>query len=230
MSSVSGHDGERISVVVPCYNCRTYVGEALESILSQTRRVDEIIVVDDGSTDGSGDEIARFASHARYVRQQNQGIAGARNCGIALAEGSLLAFLDADDLWPAGSIIARLEPLLADSTIAASFGLVEQFATGGASVAQLPARQPGRLIGAMLARRAVFTGIGWFDASLKVGETLDWMARLDESGARTVTVDQLVLRRRIHASNTVRGAAQMHTDYLRLLRSAIARRRAEAAK
>jgi glycosyltransferase involved in cell wall biosynthesis len=229
----AGADGG-VSVVVPCFNCQAYVGEALDSILRQTRKPDEINVVDDGSTDASAAEIARFGAHVRYVRQDNQGIGAARNRGIAMSTGALIAFLDADDLWPADSLAARMDPMARDAALAASFGHVEQFispeidAAARAQFQTPPTVQPGRLIGAMLIRRAVFGRVGLFDASLKVGETLDWTARLDENRVRTAMVDGIVLRRRIHGANTVATEKRLHSDYLRVLRATIARRRATA--
>jgi len=229
----AGPDGG-ISVVVPCFNCQAYVGEALDSILCQTRKADEINVIDDGSTDASAAEIARFSAHVRHVRQNNQGIAAARNRGVTMSNRALIAFLDADDLWPADSLAARMDLMTRDSTLAAAFGHVEQFispeidATVQAQFQVPPAAQPGRLIGAMLIRRSVFGRVGLFDTSLKVGETLEWTARLDESHGKTAMVDGVVLRRRIHGANTVATEKRLHSDYLRVLRAAIARRRSIA--
>ena len=106
--------------------------------------------------------------------------------------------------------------------------MIEQFADAGCPPGALPPIQPGRLIGAMLIRRSLFDKIGAFDTGLKGGEPMDWIARLDAAGARSVIVNELVLRRRVHASNTVRTEAGLHADYLKQLRAAIARRRAGA--
>ncbi len=89
----------RLSVVVTTYNQAPYIGPALESVFAQTRQPDEVIVVDDGSTDETPERIAPYRDRLVYVRQSNQGIAGSRNTGIRRAQGELLAFLDGDDLW-----------------------------------------------------------------------------------------------------------------------------------
>lgn len=94
----------RVSAVVPAYNYRHTIGRALESILQQTSPVEEILVIDDGSTDGTGDAVAAVQRrHAEakitYVRQQNAGPSAARNHGARLAAGDWVAFLDADDYW-----------------------------------------------------------------------------------------------------------------------------------
>ena len=89
----------RVSVIVPTYNCAAYIREALESVLAQTYRDFEVIVVDDGSADDTQAVLAPFGTRITYVPQENRGAAAARNTGIRLAKGDLVAFLDADDLW-----------------------------------------------------------------------------------------------------------------------------------
>ena len=87
-----------VSVIMPMYNARPYVGAALDSILGQTRPPDEIIVVDDGSTDGGPDVVAAYGSQVRLLRQEHRGPAPALNLGLRAASGTMVAFLDADDL------------------------------------------------------------------------------------------------------------------------------------
>lgn len=87
-----------ITVVIPAYNAAKYLGEALESVLTQTRRPDEIIVIDDGSTDDTTQVIERFGKAVVTIRQQNAGEGAARNAGIRAARGDYIAFLDADDV------------------------------------------------------------------------------------------------------------------------------------
>lgn len=86
----------RVSVVIPCYNHGLYLGEAIESVLKQSRPADEIIVVDDGSTDDSGEVAGKYKA-VKYVIQENQGLAAARNAGARASDGDFLVFLDADD-------------------------------------------------------------------------------------------------------------------------------------
>lgn len=89
-----------ISVVVPLYNKRPHIARALDSVLSQTALPREVIVVDDGSTDGSADIVRKYASRGvRLLQQPNQGVSAARNNGLKLATSEYVAFLDADDWW-----------------------------------------------------------------------------------------------------------------------------------
>ena len=89
----------KVSVVIPVFNGAGVIGETIESVLNQTFRNHEIIVVDDGSTDGSGEVLKQFSKHITLCRQQNQGVAITRNRGISIAKGEWIAFLDQDDLW-----------------------------------------------------------------------------------------------------------------------------------
>ncbi|MCC0176632.1 glycosyltransferase [Waterburya agarophytonicola K14] len=89
----------KVSVIIPSYNCDRYLPEAIDSVLRQTYKNYEIIVIDDGSTDNTSAAIKPYLAKIRYVYQDNQGVSAARNCGLALAEGELIAFLDADDLF-----------------------------------------------------------------------------------------------------------------------------------
>jgi glycosyltransferase involved in cell wall biosynthesis len=89
----------RISVVIPTYNSAAYLPAAIESVLNQTLPPLEVIVVDDGSTDESAAAVRRFGDRIRWVSQENRGPAAARNRGLSLARGDLVAFLDADDVW-----------------------------------------------------------------------------------------------------------------------------------
>ena len=89
-----------VSVIIPTYNRRTLLPRAIDSVLAQTRAVEEIIVVDDGSTDGTGDMLReRYGDRVRHVWQSNAGVSAARNHGMRLARGRYLALLDSDDEW-----------------------------------------------------------------------------------------------------------------------------------
>ena len=100
-----------VSVIIPVYNGESYLSEAVESVYAQTIRPLEVIVIDDGSTDGSA-AVARSFEDVRFYRQPNRGAADARNRGTELAHGSFLAFLDADDVWTPQKLRIQMAALL----------------------------------------------------------------------------------------------------------------------
>lgn len=223
-----------VSVVVPCFNAAPYLAAALESVVTQEAPPMEVIVVDDGSSDDSARIAQDFGRGVRVVSQANAGISASRNRGAAESTAPLLAFLDADDLWPAGSLGRRLAVLATRPDAECVYGAIEQFVTpeldaeARARLAPAAATMPGRFAGAMLLRRSAFMRVGPFDTSLRIGETLDWVARAAEAGLVDVAIPDIVLRRRIHSANTVTRERQRQSDYIRALHASLIRRRAQA--
>jgi len=127
----------RVSVVVTTYNQARYIGPTLESVFAQTRQADEVILVDDGSTDETPEAIAPYRDRLVYIRQVNQGVAGSRNTGIRHAQGALLAFLDGDDLWEPEKLAVQVAAAAAhpDSGLIAVNGV--QFAETGLTIPSL---------------------------------------------------------------------------------------------
>lgn len=221
----------RISVVIPAYNRERYLGEAIESVLAQGHPKTEVIVADDGSTDGTAAVAAGFAEVA-CVRLPHRGAAAARNAGVAAARGEFLAFLDSDDLWAPGKLARQVAVLDAFPGVDLVFGLMDQFVspelTREAAEDLTPATgpQPGYVAGSMLARRAAFAGVGVFDESLRVGEFVDWLARANERGVRSEVVQEVLLHRRLHDGNLGRGDRSLRLDYVRVVRARLERGRA----
>lgn len=222
-----------LSVVIPCYNTERYLGEAIQSVLDQAYAPLEIIVVDDGSTDSSGDVARRFDSVVQCIRQENGGISRARNTGIERAKGELLAFLDADDLWTPGSLSVRYDSLRSEPHVEAVYGGVEHFVSPELTdidIAKynIPPVMTARLAGTMLIDRQAFLRAGLFNPDLRVGEMMDWVARAEYAGVKSRLLPDVVMHRRIHGNNTVLKQKQSQTDYLRALRASITRQRASA--
>jgi len=108
----------RIAVVIPAYNAGRYVARAIDSVLAQTRPADQIIVVDDGSTDNTAEAVAAYRHEVRYIRQRNAGASAARNAGIEAAEREWIAFLDADDEWLPEKLQVQSEHLQRNTDLA----------------------------------------------------------------------------------------------------------------
>ena len=101
----------RVSVVIPTYNSGPLLVEAVSSVLAQTAPPDEVIVVDDGSTDDTADRMAAFGPRVKFIRKENGGVSTARNRGMAEATGDWIAFLDADDVWHPRKLEMQTEAL-----------------------------------------------------------------------------------------------------------------------
>jgi glycosyltransferase involved in cell wall biosynthesis len=223
----------RISVVIPVYDRERYVGDAVRSVLEQTRPADELVVVDDGSTDRSMAVVRAFDSPMlRIVERRNGGIGAARNSGVAVATGDLIAFLDSDDVWLPEKLALQERALGATGAMLAFGHLVEflspdreQELAGAFEVGLRPA--PGLCATTLLARREALDRVGPFDEAFRVGEFIDWLGRASDLDLDQVVVPEVVARRRIHGGNSV--LTRSNADYLRVLKRAIDRRREKAA-
>jgi glycosyltransferase involved in cell wall biosynthesis len=229
-----GEDGRRwmVSVIVPVHNGARYLAHAIESVIEQAYRPLEIIAVDDGSTDGSSGVIARFGDTVRYCYQENRGTGAARNRGVELARGGLLAFLDQDDLWEHGKLVLQVGTLASDPSVDAVFGMVAQFYSSELSEefrsrVQCPAQAlSGYLPSAMLLRRDAFLRVGRFEEHWKLVEWAEWLVRAIEAGINLRVLPQVVSRRRLHAGNKGLAMRAYRDEYPRILKARLDRRRA----
>jgi len=167
----------RVSVIIPCYNYANLVGRAIQSVLDQTYRDFEVIVVDDGSTDNTPEVVGRFGERIRYIRQANQGPNAARNTGIRATDGEFVALLDADDEWLPHKLERQIEVMDAKPNVGlmyANIYLIE--GQSGAIIGTYPPRffHEGYVLPHLflhqfvpsptpLIRRKVFERVGYFD-------------------------------------------------------------------
>ncbi|MEP7270436.1 MAG: glycosyltransferase family A protein [Acidobacteriota bacterium] len=220
-----------ISVVIPVYNGERHLAAAIESALAQTYPGIEVIVVDDGSTDSSASIAMRFGERVTLVTQHRGGAGPARNHGVDRARGDLLAFLDADDLWLPNKTKLQMSKLIANPNVEAAFGLVEQFISpelplNVASRIKCPEGvQPGYIPGTLLIRQASWRRIGPFSPGFRLGEFIEWYARAEEAGLRSVMLPDVVLSRRLHDANSGITERDSRADYVRILKATMDRRR-----
>jgi glycosyltransferase involved in cell wall biosynthesis len=221
-----------ITVVISVYNGARYLAAAIESVLAQAYKPVELLVVDDGSEDGTG-EIARgFLPALRYVYCPHEGMGAARNRAVALAAGTFFAFLDADDLLIADRLERQMAEFARDPALDVVYGHVREFVTpeleeAAAKRLRRPAeRILGRLPSAMLIRKEAFLRVGPFDTKLKVGVGLDWAARASEQSLKNSVLPAIVTERRLHSENNALREKESRNQYVQVLKSAIDRRRA----
>lgn len=221
----------KISIIIPVFNTEKYLAEAIESVLSQTLKPTEIIVVDDGSTDKSVEIARQFEPLVRIISQANKGVGAARNVGIQETSGDFLAFLDADDFWTENKLEIQLSYLENNPKTDMVFGYVEQFISS-----ELPDehksnlkseldKMQGFVAGAMLIKKTTFLKAGFFNEKLELGEFIDWFSRAKDLGLTFQVLNEIVLKRRIHTSNMGIYKKQHLKDYTTLLRTALARKR-----
>lgn len=205
-----------VSVVVPVYNGERYLAETLAAIRSQTHPVDEIIVVDDGSSDASADVAAATAPSATILRRPNGGAGAAMNTGVAVARGDLLAFCDADDLWHPDKIERQVAALGANPGAAYSVTDVVNFISPELAVDPdalddwLFEPMVGYYAATLVVRRAAFDEIGPFDESLRHANKTEWFGRARSK--EMIHVAETLVRRRLHTANTSTVASSANLD------------------
>jgi glycosyltransferase involved in cell wall biosynthesis len=223
-----------VSVMIGAYNAEPYLGEAIESVFAQDYEPIELIVVDDGSTDGTAD-VARSFGRVQVIQQENGGNGAARNRAVENASGELYAFLDADDRFTPGKLTLQKAALDADPGLDIVFGHVREFLspelddeTRASLRPPAPEPMPWTAPNLMLVRRESFERVGPFTTTVRVGVTVDWFARAAEAGLRYSILPEVVLERRLHTQNNGLRERASRSQYLEVIRQAMERRRAAA--
>jgi glycosyltransferase involved in cell wall biosynthesis len=216
-------------VIVAAYNAADLVAETLESVLAQDYAPFEVIVVDDGSTDATGEIVQSFPK-VRLLRQANAGAAAARNAGIAMSEGELIAPVDADDIVPSWKLRVQVDYLRREPEVACVMGRQEWIN---------PPEWLGRdsvygdldgipLLSGMF-RRRVFDVVGGFDSTYEPSEDTNLLVRMREHGFEFAVIPEIVLYRRFSEnslSGRQRRTATASIPLLHMLRGKIERDRA----
>jgi glycosyltransferase involved in cell wall biosynthesis len=225
-----------VSCIVPVFNGERFLRDALESVLAQTRPPDEIIVVDDGSSDGSAAIARSFGDAVIYMHQNNAGASAARNAGIRRARGSLVALQDADDLWLPEKLERQLaclsrRPELGFCVVhSQNFWMPELEAEARAFADQpFAGPLPAFTFQSLLARRGLFETVGPINESLRTGGDVDWFLRAREAGVSHELLPEVLLRRRLHSNNLTRVDLASRESLVRSLKSSLDRRRQGAS-
>jgi glycosyltransferase involved in cell wall biosynthesis len=210
----------RISAVIPAYNYGRYLGRAIESVLAQTRPVDEVIVIDDGSTDDTAAVAASFGQRVRYIYKENRGLSAARNTGIRAAQGDWLAFLDADDCWRADKIQLQMESVERNPDCALVYTSSSTFTLDGVtnsyraidpSLIWPTLRYQNCISGGsgVMVRKDVFLELDGFDETLTACEDWDMWVRIGRKYKFSLVQEPVTAVMVAHAS--------MSSDHVRML-------------
>jgi GT2 family glycosyltransferase len=209
------------SVVIPAFNARSTIGAAIASVLEQTLPAREIVVVDDGSTDGTHDVVEGWVDHVVYVRTANRGVSAARNKGLRHATASFVAPLDADDVWlperlEALAALATARPdldLLATNVVYEQAGRRPWCFYSGRNPFPVADQRTTILSRSFLQhgaiRRTKLEAVGGYDESITLCEDWDLWQRLIFDGAQAGLVDQPLLRYRRHPGSLSANAPAM---------------------
>lgn len=222
-----------VSIVMPVFNAAAYVKETIDSALEQTYRDIEIIAVDDGSSDGSLALLRSYEPRIKVLNQVNCGQGRARNRGVELSTGELLAFLDADDLWDPTKVERQVSVLTQHPDALAAYCdhriIDAKGKVTGPSGALAQPRTSGQLLrnlilgnfiispSLMMMRRTAFEQVGGFDESLRQNDDYDLWMRVAANGPILYMLDTLVSYRR-HGRNLYVGESlESHLGVLRSL-------------
>lgn len=234
-----------VSVIMPAYNARPFIAESIQSVLGQNYQNIELIVVDDGSNDGTPELAEQFGSRVNVLRQKNAGPAAARNRGMAAARGKFLAFLDADDVWLPGKVTLQVQYLETHPDVGVVFGtFVRWYARPDGSFSGPPPpvnmdslfnlvpEQSGWIYKALLfdnvihiitamIRREVIEKVGWLDESLATGEDYDFWLRVSQQ-FRSDKLARTLAYYRMHAASITQVPRKENNEYKVLLKTVAA--------
>ena len=238
----------KFSVVIPVYNRAHSIAQALQSVLDQTRPADEIIIVDDGSTDNLEDALAAFRSRIVLVRQPNAGVAAARNLGAEKATGDWLTFQDSDDLWTSDHLaVVERDLAQAGPDVVTHIGDVvyagkgysrslfsikrQSFPQGRARLVDdpLPLVISGMTLQAAAIRKDIFWRVGGFDTKMRIAEDTALFCQIAIEGKFLVTGDLLAKIQRLEGDSVSlsivhgRNVVYSRTMAVRVLEHLVAR-------
>jgi glycosyltransferase involved in cell wall biosynthesis len=225
-------DQPLISVIIPVYNCDRYLGEAIESILSQTYRPLEILIIDDGSTDKSAEIAKSFIPSVKYYYQPNSGSCSSPlNYGIKLSQGDFLAFLDSDDLWLKDKLMIQSQCFAENPHLDIVFGHVKQFISPELdSAIRQRFEIPKEIIqgihrGTMLIKKQSFLSVGYFDSHWQRVEFIDWYIRAKSLNLEMMVIPDILFKRRIHQNNIGIIKKDRQSEYVQVIKQALNKKR-----
>ena len=222
-----------VSVIIPTYNTTQFISEALDSVLAQTFKDYEIIVINDGSPDT--DELERvlepYREHIVYLKQENRGVSAARNAGIRAARGALIAQLDPDDLWEPDFLAFQVEAMRSDPTLdvlypnALIFGdapetgreLMDVCTSVGEVTFESLVTQRCVVHTICIVRRETLMRAGMYDESLRCSEDFDLWLRIVKQGGRISYHRRVLARHRRRRGSHTSNPVWLHRNVIKVL-------------
>jgi glycosyltransferase involved in cell wall biosynthesis len=226
-----------ISVVIAVFEGERFLAEAVESVLAQTLAPDEVIVVDDGSSDRSAAVAASFGAPVRLIRTAHRGVSAARNTGVAESTGGLIGFLDADDMMKPDRLERQAAVLAERAELDLVLGRGEVIAEKGVELPELITatrapiaadREPYYAM-TLLARRRAFDLVGPFDPELRLAEDGDWLMRAFDAGLAYDVMEEPLTVRRFHGANASYDTAGARRANFEILRRRATRHRTRSS-
>jgi len=219
-----------VSVVLPVFNGEAFLREAIESVLAQTWSPVELIAVDDGSTDRSAEIAQEYP--LTYVRQENRGVAAARNRGVEAAKGELLSFIDQDDVWLPEKLESQVAALDEEPDAGICSCRFQMFLEPGAEVPEwadaglLKGSHRTAQVGTLLVRRDVFDEVGPFDTTYFAANDTDWFLRARDLGLPVALVEEPLQRYRLHGANASAAMDVIRREHMRAFMTSVKRKKA----
>lgn len=226
-----------ISCIVPVHNGERFIEESIDSIVNQTYQNTEIIVVDDGSTDGTLEALAPFEERLSCLHKEKGGPATARNAGILAAKGSFIAFLDSDDKWESDKLERQMLAFADNPDLGICVCHVQNFWEQELSSEEERFRghprskpMPGYVTQALLARREVFDQVGLFDERLQHSDDTDWFLRAQQANVQSCLLPDVLVHRRMHFGNrSRRHAGRSRDEFIQIVKANLDRKRRRIA-
>jgi len=230
----------KVSVIVPVYNGYSFIQEAILSVWNQTRPADEIIVVDDGSTDGSDKIIEQLKLQSpvpfKHIRQNNRGSAASRNVAVRAASGDVISFIDVDDIWNKDYLKIQLSHLNSTDNpgyvICHFLSFLDEEVIGEQKEKphwvrkeHLDKPQPGYLPSCFVVKRSVFEKLGMFNEGLRFVYDMNWFKMSRDIGIPFSIEKAVLVNRRIHLNNKTRNIPQLQKYVLKVVRAGLKRNR-----
>lgn len=220
----------KVSVVIPAYNSERFIAETLESVFNQSYQDFEVIVVDDGSSDGTDKVISRYEGRLTYIRKKNEGISVARNTGIAQARGEYVAFIDHDDIWLPEKLKEQMALLEGNKEIYLCFSdvyIIDEKGRRGKNVFKICPAHSGMVFKQLLKdnfipvitaviKKEVFKEIGLFNPQYRIAEDWDLFLRISKQYP-VVFVNRPLAKYRIHSGSFSRHRNLMFAEVISIM-------------